>query len=142
MTFIIGILIVSIIFSLQPFVKKNIMTEFTIDEYTVYSPLIALIIFLIGSIFKGLDFKDLKSKSLISYGYLILASLMTLSYSYILNMLIKEYNVGSVVPYIRCGEMIWIFLITLIINYKSINYKSILGLLLVVTGIYITPSNN
>ena len=62
MTFILGILIVSIIFSLQPFVKKNIMTEFTIDEYTVYSPLIALIIFFIGSIFKGLDFKDLKSK--------------------------------------------------------------------------------
>ena len=40
--FLIGTIIVSIIFSIQPFIKKNIMKEFSIDEYTVYSSLVAL----------------------------------------------------------------------------------------------------
>jgi uncharacterized membrane protein len=134
--FLIGILLVSIIFSIQPFLKKNLMNDFTIDEYTVYSSLIALIIFFIGSLYKGLDFKSLKDKSALSYAILIFISLLTLSYSYILNMLLKEYNVGDVMPYIRCGEMIWILLITGMIDFQDLNYKKILGVLLVICGIY------
>ena len=138
--FLIGIILVSIIFSIQPFLKKNLMTEFTIDEYTVYSSLIALVFFFIGSIYKGLDFKSLKAKSAYSYGILIFISLLTLTYSYVLNMMLKEYKVGDVMPYIRCGEMIWILLITGYLNFNDINYKRILGVLLVIAGIYITPS--
>jgi len=138
--FIIGTIIVSIIFSIQPFIKKNIMQEFSIDEYTVYSSLIALVFFFIGSLYKGLDFKSLKSKSAYSYALLGFISLLTLTYSYILNMMLKEYKVGDVMPYIRCGEMIWVLLITGYLNFEDINYKRILGVLLVITGIYITPS--
>ena len=121
--FIIGTIIVSIIFSIQPFIKKNIMQEFSIDEYTVYSSLIALVFFFIGSIYKGLDFKSLKSKSTYSYALLGFISLLTLTYSYILNMMLKEYKVGDVMPYIRCGEMIWVLLITGYLNFEDINYK-------------------
>ncbi len=138
--FLIGIILVSIIFSIQPFLKKNLMTEFSIDEYTVYSSLIALIFFFTGSFYKGLDFKSLKDKSAYSYGILIFLSFLTLTYSYVLNMMLKEYNVGEVMPYIRCGEMIWILLITGYLNFNDINYKRILGVLLVIAGIYITPS--
>ena len=54
--------------------------------------------------------------------------------------MLKEYNVGEVMTYIRCGEMIWILLITGYLNFNDINYKRILGVLLVIAGIYITPS--
>ena len=138
--FLIGTIIVSIIFSIQPFLKKNLMNEFTIDEYTVYSSLIALVFFFIGSIYKGLDFKGLKDKSAYSYGILVFISLLTLTYSYVLNLMLKEYKVSDVMPYIRCCEMIWILLITGYLNFNDINYKRILGVLLVITGIYITPS--
>ena len=39
--FLIGVIIVSIIFSVQPFLKKNIMKEFSIDEYTLFTSLIS-----------------------------------------------------------------------------------------------------
>ena len=58
--FLLGIFVVSIIFSVQPFLKKNIMKEFTIDEYTLFTSIIGLIMFLVGSLFKGLELKDLK----------------------------------------------------------------------------------
>jgi uncharacterized membrane protein len=138
--FLIGTIIVSIIFSIQPFIKKNIMKEFSIDEYTVYSSLVALFFFFIGSFYKGFDFKSLKSKSAYSYALLGFISLLTLTYSYVLNMMLKEYKVGEVMPYIRCGEMIWVLLITGYLNFEDINYKRILGVLLVIAGIYITPS--
>ena len=38
--FLLGIIVVSIIFSVQPFLKKNIMQEFTIDEYTLFTSII------------------------------------------------------------------------------------------------------
>ena len=42
--FIIGIIIVSLIFSIQPFLK-NIMEEFNLDEYTIYTSVISLLFF-------------------------------------------------------------------------------------------------
>ena len=135
--FLIGVIIVSIIFSVQPFLKKNIMKEFSIDEYTLFTSLISLMIFLFGSIFKGLEFKDFKSKSWSSYGMLVTVSLLTLVYSFVLNMLLKEYNVGDVMPFIRCGEMIWILVISGFLNFNDITISKISGVLLVVGGIYI-----
>ena len=135
--FLIGVIIVSIIFSVQPFLKKNIMKEFSIDEYTLFTSLISLMIFLFGSIFKGLELKDLKSKSWSSYGMLVTISLLTLVYSFVLNMLLKEYNVGDVMPFIRCGEMIWILVISGFLNFNDITISKISGVLLVIGGIYI-----
>ena len=135
--FLIGVIIVSIIFSVQPFLKKNIMKEFSIDEYTLFTSLISLMIFLFGSIFKGLELKDFKSKSWSSYGMLVTISLLTLVYSFVLNMLLKEYNVGDVMPFIRCGEMIWILVISGFLNFNDITISKISGVLLVIGGIYI-----
>lgn len=135
--FLIGVIIVSIIFSVQPFLKKNIMNEFSIDEYTLFTSLISLMIFLFGSIFKGLEFKDFKSKSWSSYGMLVTVSLLTLVYSFVLNMLLKEYNVGDVMPFIRCGEMIWVLVISGFLNFNDITISKISGVLLVVAGIYV-----
>ena len=135
--FLIGVIIVSIIFSVQPFLKKNIMKEFSIDEYTLFGSLISLMIFLFGSIFKGLELKDFKSKSWSSYGMLLTTSLLTLVYGFVLNMLLKEYNVGDVMPFIRCGEMIWILVISGFLNFNDITISKISGVLLVIAGIYV-----
>ena len=135
--FLIGVIIVSIIFSVQPFLKKHIMKEFSIDEYTLFASLISLMIFLFGSIFKGLELKDLKSKSWSSYGMLITTSLLTLVYGFVLNMLLKEYNVEDVMPFIRCGEMIWVLVISGFLNFNDITISKISGVLLVVAGIYV-----
>jgi len=135
--FLIGVIIVSIIFSVQPFLKKNIMKEFSIDEYTLFTSIISLIIFLLSSMFKGLELKDFKSKSLSSYGMLITTSLLTLVYGFVLNMLLKEYNVGDVMPFIRCGEMIWVLVISGFLNFNDITFSKISGVLLVIAGIYI-----
>ncbi len=136
--FLIGVIIVSIIFSVQPFLKKNIMKEFSIDEYTLFTSIISLLIFLFSSVFKGLEIKDLKSKSLTSYGMLISTSLLTLVYSFVLNMLLKDYNVGEVMPFIRCGEMIWILVISGFLNFNDITIGKVSGVLLVIAGIYIS----
>jgi len=135
--FLIGVIIVSIIFSVQPFLKKNIMKEFSIDEYTLFTSIISLMIFLFSSMFKGLELKDFKSKSLSSYGMLITTSLLTLVYGFVLNMLLKEYNVGDVMPFIRCGEMIWVLVISGFLNFNDITFSKISGVLLVIAGIYI-----
>lgn len=135
--FLLGIIVVSIIFSVQPFLKKNIMQEFTIDEYTLFTSIIGLIMFLVGSLFKGLELKDLKEKSMTSYGMLAATSLLTIVYSFVLNMLLKEHNVGDVMPFIRCGEMIWILLISGYINFNDITIPKVSGVLLVIMGIYI-----
>ena len=134
--FLFGIIIVSIIFSVQPFLK-NIMKEFTIDEYTLFTSIIGLVMFLVGSIFKGLDLKDLKQKSLTSYGMLATTSLLTIVYSFVLNMLLKDYNVGDVMPFIRCGEMIWILVISGFLNLNDITISKVSGVLIVIAGIYI-----
>ena len=135
--FLLGIIVVSIIFSVQPFLKKNIMQEFTIDEYTLFTSIIGLLMFLVGSMFKGLDLKDLKQKSLTSYGMLATTSLLTIVYSFVLNMLLKDYNVGDVMPYIRCGEMVWILVISGFLNLNDITISKVSGVLIVIAGIYI-----
>ena len=113
------------------------MKEFSIDEYTLFTSIISLIIFLFTSMFKGLELKDFKSKSLSSYGMLITTSLLTLVYGFVLNMLLKEYNVGDVMPFIRCGEMIWVLVISGFLNFNDITFSKISGVLLVIAGIYI-----
>jgi len=135
--FLIGIIIVSIIFSVQPFLKKNIMKEFSIDEYTLFTSIISLIIFLFSSMFKGFELKEFKSKSISSYGMLITTSILTLVYGFVLNMLLKEYNVGDVMPFIRCGEMIWVLVISGFLNFNDITISKVSGVLLVIAGIYI-----
>jgi len=135
--YLLGILIVSFIFSIQPFLKSEIMKEFTIDEYTVFTSIIALIIFFISSIFKGLDFTNLQLKSKKSYGLLIIISILTLIYSYVLNLLLKKYKTNDVMPFIRCCEMIWILIISGFIDINDINLTKIFGIILVIIGIYI-----
>ena len=135
--FIIGITVVSLIFSIQPFLKKNIMEEFNLDEYTIYTSRISLLFFFIGSLFKGLQINDLKTKSLSKYGMLILTSLLTLTYSTVLNMLLKDFKVSDVMPFIRCGEMLWILLISGLINLNDLSISKISGVIIVIIGIYI-----
>jgi hypothetical protein len=135
--FIFGIIIVSLIFSIQPFLKKNIMEEFNLDEYTIYTSVISLLFFFIGSLFKGLQINDLKTKSLSKYGMLILTSLLTLTYSTVLNMLLKDFKVSDVMPFIRCGEMLWILIISGLINLNDLSISKISGVIVVILGIYI-----
>jgi len=135
--FIIGIIVVSLIFSIQPFLKKKYMEEFNLDEYTIYTSIISLLFFFIGSLFKGLQINDLKTKSLSKYGMLILTSLLTLTYSTVLNMLLKDFKVSDVMPFIRCGEMLWILIISGLINLNELSITKISGVIIVIIGIYI-----
>ena len=136
--FLLRIIIVAMIFSIQPFLKKKIMTEFTVDEYMIYTSLISLFIFFLTSIFKGLTLTNLNNKSIKSCGFLVLISILTLIYSYTLNLLLKDFNISNVMPRIRCAEMLFIFLISGYLNFNEISYNKMIGILLVIIGIYIS----
>ena len=52
-------------------------------------------------------------------------------------VMMKDYNVGDVMPFIRCGEMIWILVISGFLNLNDITISKVSGVLLVIAGIYI-----
>ena len=135
--FYIGILIISFIFSTQPFIKKEVLKYFSADEYTIINTILGLLLFLTKIFYSNLEFGNVLSRDYLSYALITVTSLMTIGYSYFLNLLLKDYKAGEVMPMIRCFELIWILLVTLIFNIKEFTYLKVIGTILAATGVYL-----
>lgn len=137
MIFYIGIVIVSFIFSVQPFLKKEILNYFSVDEYTIVNNILGLLIFLTKIFYTPLEFGNIFDKDTISYWLILITSVMSIGYSYFLNILLKDFEAGQVMPVIRCFELIWILLITLFFNFQNFKLIKIFGTLIAAFGVYL-----
>lgn len=135
--YLLSIFIISTIFAIQPFIKKRAIKNFTIDEYYLYTQIIGFILISLKYLFFGLNLTNLKSNTLSNYSLLLCSSLTTFIYSNLLNNLLKKYKVQDVIPYIKCGEMILIYFITIYNNFDTMKIKQLFGIILVISGIYI-----
>ena len=139
--YLLAILTIAIIFSVQPTLKKKIMKEYTVDEFTLCLSVITVIFSCLLPLFNKnkSNFKfNFKNKSKLSYGLLVIIGFTTIVYSQLLNNLLLNYDVSKIIPNIRCLEMIFIFLIAIFLNKEVFSYKKLLGIILVTLGIYIS----
>ena len=137
MIFYVGILAISLIFSVQPFLKKEILNYFTADEYTIINSILGLLLFLTKYFYSSLDFGNIFDKNTTSYFLILVASSMTICYSFLLNLLLQTYKPGQVMPFIRCCELIWILLITLFFNFKEFTMIKLFGTIIAAIGVYL-----
>lgn len=140
MNYYFGIIIVATIFALNPILKKHMLNDFTGDEVQVYSTIIALIIIFIVSRFNDngcLQLKELKTHKWYNYLLLLIASCLVVIYSMFLNSLLKDNRPDTVMGHIRCIELIALFLLASLF-FGSFTYKKLIGIIVVVIGIYIS----
>ena len=139
--YLLAILTIAIIFSVQPTLKKKIMKEYTVDEFTLCLSVITVIFSCLLPLFNKnkSNFKfNFKNNFKLSYGLLVIIGFTTIVYSQLLNNLLLNYDVSKIIPNIRCLEMIFIFLIAIFLNKEVFSYKKLLGIILVTLGIYIS----
>ena len=135
--YLISISIISIIFAIQPFIKKRAINFFTLDEYYIYTQIIGFILVLAKAFFIGLNLTNIKNKTFSNFNILFLSSLTTFIYSFLLNNLLKKYYAKEVIPFIKCGEMVFMYLITLYLDFETVKITQLIGIIFVVLGIYI-----
>tara|TARA_B100000424_G_scaffold243887_1_gene213782 strand:- start:1918 stop:2337 length:420 start_codon:yes stop_codon:yes gene_type:complete len=137
MNIYIGCLIVGVIFAITPIIKKQIMKDFTKDEFTLYNTLLFILIMFIMSRFRnGLELKNLKTHKYFSYGFLLLSAILGFSYVNILNDMLKEYSPDNVMLNIKAVETILLFIFACILS-SGFTFKKLGGVLFILLGSYL-----
>ena len=136
----IQILIVAIIFSVNPILKKNLLQDFSKDEVQIYSGILNLILFSLIKFFttRKIEFREITSHKKLNYFLLILSSFLIVTYSYLLNVMLSDNSPDFVMTNIKCLETIILFLYGIFIFKTEINFNKILGVIFILAGLYLS----
>lgn len=137
MNIYIGVLIVGIIFSVNPVSKKMVMKDMTKDEFQIYGLLLFLIFSFILSRFNGgFQFKDPRQHKFTTLGFLLFSSSLVFVYSNVLNTLLKDNEPDMVMFLIKAIETLSLFLIASFFN-KGFTLHKMFGVILILGGSYL-----
>tara|TARA_B100000886_G_scaffold339012_1_gene303245 strand:- start:13 stop:432 length:420 start_codon:yes stop_codon:yes gene_type:complete len=137
MNIYIGCLIVGVIFAITPIIKRQIMKDFTKDEFTLYNTLLFILIMFIMSGFRnGLELKSFKTHKYTTCGLLLISAILGFSYVNILNDMLKDYSPDNVMLNIKAVETILLFIFACILT-SGFTYKKLGGVLLILLGSYL-----
>jgi len=142
MTQLYVIIFLSLLIAYSPFIKKNLLTIFKLDEIIFLEHAFFIIPFIIYCIYKGCftknKFKFVSKLSIKCACYLSLIITTSLIAGLIYYFLIKNTAMTQLVPILSPMIIIFTVLIGIILFNEKLSFNEILGIIIIIIGIYIT----
>lgn len=144
--FYLQIFFLTFIKSIMPFIKKDILNQYSIIEEIIINTsgllFFSLIFYLVIQKHK---LNNLFSKIIINKNYssykLIIFNIMLILSLLIIGKIIKNENIIRFTPYKQGLTLLFISIITWLFFSKQLNYFNILGIILVIIGLFLVDFN-
>jgi drug/metabolite transporter (DMT)-like permease len=129
-------------YSTTPFLRKNIIYDFTDDEFYIYNNFITLTVILIYS-YILVSHRNCNLSSIISkvnrknLGICLFTSIISIVGSVVLISLLKNNEISYITPHIQPGIIIVTLLFGVLFSNECINSSKLIGIFIVISGIYL-----
>lgn len=133
------LLLLILSWTLNPFVKKKITKFLDPLEYlfinTFAVSLVTLMIFLYSLRYKKVSLNCLRKLDNSCIYWILFGVLITIFSSYILLILLSQYDAGYIIPHVQPLVIVFTVLTGVILFNEKINRYSIMGILCIVSGL-------
>jgi len=139
MNVLIFLIILSIIWTVSPFLHKELYNEIQYENIVCFKYIVLSILFIFYSIYdyknKKIAFNQLcENKKL--FKYFILTIFLSIFGSYIYYTLLKTYNVTKIMPVLKSLSLITILIFGYLVFNEEITKKKLIGIILIALGMF------
>jgi len=140
------IVILVLCWTLNPFLKKKSVGDLSSNEYIIFNHCfvsIFLALYFLYLVYNGeCDIlQKIKNKNTKELLYSFFAAIVTVISSVVLINLLKKENASYLIPHIQPVVILLTFILGYFIFNEKINFKQIMGGLLIVLGLFIINKN-
>ena len=140
MNILIFLLILSIIWTVSPFIHKELYNEIQYENIVCFKYIVLSILFILYAMYdyknKKIAFTELcKNKKL--FKYFMLTIFLSIIGSYVYYTLLKTYNVTEIMPVLKSVSLITLLIFGYLVFNEEITQKKITGIILISLGMYL-----
>jgi len=140
------IIILTLCWTLNPFLKKKSVGDFSSNEYIIFNHCfvsLLLIFYFIYLLYNGKCniITKIKNKKFKELSYAFFAAITTVISSIVLINLLKRENASYLIPHVQPVVIILTFIFGYLLFNENLNYKQILGGVLIIMGLFVINKN-
>jgi uncharacterized membrane protein len=145
------LILLIMLYTINPFIKKHVASDFTHDEYFIFSNMFLCLFVLLYSLYlinTKCDVKELTQKINTKNSILCaIGAICGLISSFLLMVLIKENDISTIIPMIQPIVIVLTMVLAFCLSNENINKYKIIGTLLIISGLLAinqgkNPKNN